>query len=125
MPDAPAADDVAEVARARPGRLRASGEIRHVVERGKRHREGRVVLYVAAGEQGTRAAFVCGRRVGTAVVRNRARRLMREALRAHAPRINGGFDIVLVAQPQIAGATWGDVLSDVGRALGHAGLIAS
>ena len=96
-----------------------------MLERGERHREGRVVLYVSAGEQDTRVAFVCGRRVGTAVVRNRARRLMREAWRAHARRIHGGFDIVLVARPQIVGAKLGDVLSDVQRALGRAGVIAS
>jgi ribonuclease P protein component len=121
----PSATDLASVTGAAGGRLRAGREIRHVLERGEHHREGRVVLYVSAGEQGTRVAFVCGRRVGAAVVRNRARRLMREAWRANARRIHGGFDIVLVARPQIVGAKMEDVLSDVQRALERAGVIAS
>ena len=82
-------------------RLRGGRDIRRVLRMGVHHRERRVVLYVLPTEQGTRVAFVCGRRVGTAVARNRARRLMRESWSALAPGTQGGFDIVFVARPEI------------------------
>lgn len=44
-----------------------------------------------------RAAVVAGRRVGTAVDRNRARRRLRALLRADA--LPGGADVVMVAKP--------------------------
>ncbi len=59
--------------------------------------------------------------VGTAVVRNRVKRLLREAWRARLPSIPPGRDYVLVARPGLAepadarGADW--VSSEVGEAL--------
>jgi ribonuclease P protein component len=84
-----------------------------------------VVLYVLPGEQGLRAGFVSGRSVGDAVRRNRARRVLREAWRAVAPRARGGFDVVFVARPEIQGARTQDVAEDIERALGAAGVIVS
>ena len=46
-----------------------------------------MVVYVVPSQQLTRAAFVCGRRIGGAVVRNRGRRLLREAWRTLAARV--------------------------------------
>lgn len=57
----------------------------------------------------SRVGFVCGRHVGHAVVRNRARRVMREAWRELAPEVPGGFDIVLVAKPEIVPSKADDV----------------
>jgi ribonuclease P protein component len=107
------------------GRLRAGREIRRTIEGGRRFVRGRVVLYVMPTEQATRAAFVSGRRVGNAVARNRARRLMREAWRALAPGIPGGFDIVVVARTDIEGAGMRDVLADMRQSLERAGVIAA
>jgi ribonuclease P protein component len=84
-----------------------------------------VILYLRPAEPGVRVAFVSSRRVGGAVVRNRARRLMREAWRAAAPELQGGFDIVLVARPDIEGARMQEVLADVRAALAHGGAMPS
>jgi ribonuclease P protein component len=46
-----------------------------------------------------------GRTVGTAVTRNRAKRLLREAMRALIPNIASGFDLVLIARPGLVSAT--------------------
>ena len=46
-----------------------------------------------------------GRTVGTAVTRNRAKRLLREAMRALIPNITSGFDLVLIARPGLVSAT--------------------
>ena len=46
-----------------------------------------------------------GRTVGTAVYRNRAKRLLREAMRVLIPNIASGFDLVLIARPGLVSAT--------------------
>ncbi len=72
-----------------------------------------VILYVSTSESPSRAGFVTGRKLGGAVQRNRARRLLREAWRAVAPRIRGTHDVVVVARPSIEGAKAQAVKSDL------------
>ena len=82
-----------------------------------------VVLYVAPSGGPARAGFVAGRRVGGAVIRNRARRLLRVAWRAVAPEVREGHDIVLVARAAIREAKAQDVIADTGRLLVRAGVL--
>jgi ribonuclease P protein component len=49
----------------------------------------------------TRVGVVAGKRLGGAVVRNRAKRLMREAVRTHSPHIAPGWDLLLIARAAI------------------------
>ena len=62
-------------------------------------------MYVLPTSGLTRAAFVCGRKVGGAVERNRARRILREAWRSLAGTVRSGHDVVFVARPEIVGAS--------------------
>ena len=62
-----------------------------------------VILYRENGLGYTRTAFVASKKVGNAVTRNRARRLMREAYRSLESGIVKGFDIIFVARNTIAG----------------------
>src|SRR6266508_6614918 len=89
---------------ARDLRIRTDGEIRAVLVGGIRRAERGMVVYVLPMGGPTRAAFVCGRKVGGAVQRNRARRILREAWRALADRVRSGYDVVFVARPEIGGA---------------------
>jgi ribonuclease P protein component len=114
-----------------PRTLRTPAEFQRVLQGGRRFVQGRVVLYVlppgdaAAGGSRPRVGFVTGRRIGGAVLRNRARRLLREAWRALVPALPEGTEAVLVARPEIRGAKAGDVADDVRRALSRAGATAS
>lgn len=91
--------------------------MRGVIRSGRRATGKLMVVYVVPGDRLTRAAFVCGRRVGGAVVRNRGRRLLREAWRRVETRAQGPFDVVFVARPEIHGAKTPDVEADMDRAL--------
>ena len=52
----------------------------------------------------TRFGFATGRRLGGAVGRNRIRRRIREALRAMAPALQPGWDVLIIARPPIVEA---------------------
>jgi len=54
---------------------------------------------------GVRWGISTGKRLGGAVVRNRVRRRLREGMRAVLPRIRDGWDIMLIARPESAGAS--------------------
>jgi ribonuclease P protein component len=51
-------------------------------------------------------------KIGGAVVRNRARRLMRETFRLHQRELAGPVDLVLVARPSIVGKGFAEVERD-------------
>jgi ribonuclease P protein component len=98
-------------------------EIRRVLSRGRRLTGRRVVVHVLGTDGQTQVAFACSRSVGGAVVRNRGRRLMREAWRVLRPRDTGGHLIMFVARPEIVGAGLQDVVEDLERTLAPAGVI--
>ncbi|MGH2573710.1 MAG: ribonuclease P protein component [Actinomycetota bacterium] len=105
-------------------RIRRRSEFRRVLEDGNRLPQRRVVVYVRPSGPATRAGFVCVRHVGGAVVRNRARRLLREAWQGVAPLVTAGYDIVFVARPQIREAKTRELMEEMTRALAAAGVIA-
>ena len=82
-----------------------------------------MVVYVAPGSGPARAAFVAGRRVGTAVARNRARRLLRQAWRSVAPHTRDGNDLVMVARMPLEGAKAHDVIAEIESLLSRAGVL--
>ena len=79
----------------------------------------RVVLFVAPGAGGV--ALVAGRKIGGAVRRNRARRILREAFRAVAPDGLGERDVVVVAREGIRGARAQDLTEEIGELLERGG----
>ena len=69
----------------------------------------------------SRYGFSVSRRVGKAVARNRVKRLLREILRS-AP-IESGWDIIFVARPQAAGASFASLEKSVESLLSRARLL--
>ena len=70
-----------------------------------------------------RLGVVTGGRIGNAVVRNRARRLLREVFRVHQQDLTQPVDLVLVARPSIAGKRFADVEKDFLTTLRQTGLL--
>ena len=92
-----------------------SSEIRRVFATAEPLHGDRVVVFLAPGTGGV--AVVAGRRVGGAVQRNRARRILREAWRVIAPQIDEGTDAVLVARAGIRGAKTQDLVAQMTQLL--------
>ena len=58
-----------------------------------------LVVYVMKNRgRGLRVGITTSKKTGNAVKRSRSRRVIREAVRALAPRIRDGYDLVLVAR---------------------------
>jgi ribonuclease P protein component len=97
--------------------------LRRAMREGVSHRSGRVVVYVAPRPGPSRAAWVTGKRVGGAVARNRARRLLREACRALWPRVREGHDVVLVARGPFGDSKAPELIEEIQQLFTDAGLI--
>ena len=70
------------------------------------------------GDATIRIGFTATRKVGGAVIRNRAKRRLREAARALAPHLGvAGSDYVFIARMGTADRDWDRLLDDVKSAL--------
>jgi ribonuclease P protein component len=106
----PVTDPMAPVAGGvRPERLRRSDDVRHTLRRGRSRAGAQLAVHVVVrpaeaqvapdrpvAGSATRLTVVASKRVGGAMRRNRAKRLMREAARVRPWR--AGLDVVLVAR---------------------------
>ena len=103
-------------------RLRRRGEFERVFQAGRRA-HGRYLTIVAAtrSEPETRLGIVASRKIGGAVVRNRAKRLIREAFR-HAVGPRSATDLVVIAKPASAGLGASDLERDYQATLKRLGL---
>ncbi len=84
-------------------RLRRPQDFQHVWSEGRSWAHSLFILWAVpnAGARGTRLGLVASRRVGNAVARNRARRLLREAARQLYGHLPAGWDIILLARRPI------------------------
>lgn len=88
-------------------RLRKRPQFLSVARRGKRHHDKLFVLIWAPGPHPwTRLGITASKRVGNAVARNRAKRLIREAFRRNKWTFPGGTDVVIIAKPKLVNATF-------------------
>jgi ribonuclease P protein component len=83
-----------------------------------------VLLYRKNGLSTNRFAFVASKKVGKSVQRNRARRLMKEALRLSELELPTGYDMIFIARNTITESKCADVKKSIEAAVKRAGLTA-
>jgi ribonuclease P protein component len=103
----------------RAGRLTKRSEFQRVFRKGSRS-EGRylVAIGLRSDRPRSRLGLSVGRRLGGAVQRNRAKRLLRECFRKHGGGATAALDIILVAKPALRGCAAAVAEAEFLRCLG-------
>lgn len=107
-------------------RLTQRSEFERVKQNGGSQRGALLVfsaLPVGNGEE-FRAGFITSRRLGSAVVRNRVRRRLREIVRKHQHEIRDQVWIVTIARAHAAGATYRELEDEWLRLARRASILA-
>lgn len=109
----------------RARRIKEGRDFSRARTEGKRLVQGCMILNWLPLPSGavSRVGVITGRKLGNAVTRNRARRLLRESFRLHQQHLLSPVDLVLVARPSIVGGKFCDVESDFLAGLRRAKLL--
>jgi len=109
----------------RSARIKAARDFARVRQEGGRLALGCLIANWRCLPPGahSRLGVVTSRRIGGAVFRNRARRLLRESFRTHQHELARPLDLVLVARSSIVGKGFVEVESDFLTSLRKAGLL--
>ena len=98
--------------------LRKKADFSGIYKKGKSTGERYIVLfYIKNNLSYSRTAFLASKKVGNAVTRNRARRLMKESHRSLKDKIPGGYDMIFIARKTMLGKTLKDVQISMEKAL--------
>ncbi|MBE6759957.1 MAG: ribonuclease P protein component [Ruminococcaceae bacterium] len=104
--------------------LKNDYEFRRAYGRGRNAVSAGLVVYcLKKKNSGVRVGITTGKKVGNAVLRNRARRIIREAVRLCEHDIRGNWDIVLVARTRTPFLKTQDVHRELRRSLTGMGII--
>ncbi len=98
--------------------LKENHEFRRLYYRGVSSGNRHLVLYCRKNRLGyNRLGLTVGAKLGSAVQRNRVKRLLREAYRLHEQEFAVGVDLVLVARGRAVGADYQQIEKSLLRAL--------
>ena len=87
--------------------LKQNYEFRRLYQKGASSAGSCMVLYCRKNKLGhNHLGLTASVKLGHAVVRNRARRRLREVYRLNSNRLSAGWDIILVARSRTVTASW-------------------
>jgi ribonuclease P protein component len=106
-------------------RLKSSLEFQAVYTQGRSVANKAAVLYVRRERPGdrTRVGVAAGKKLGKATVRNRAKRRLREAIRALWPRLRPGFSCVVIGRQGTLNLPFGELSQKIEELFDRAGLL--
>ena len=110
----------------RSQRLRTDAQFQRVRAAGRSWSHRLLVLAAALGASPggpSRVGITAGKRVGGAVVRNRARRRVSEIVRIRYARLAPGWDLVFIVRQPAADASFDGLAGAVDDLLGRAGVL--
>ena len=106
--------------------LKLNTDFRRLYGRGKNFVHPALVTYCMRNRAGyCRIGITAGKKVGNAVLRNRAKRVVLAAYRDLAPLIDGGYDLVFVARSKTPFVKSTDICKILKKQLSEAGAIKS
>ena len=92
------------------GTLKKNYEFRRLYRKGASAVSGSMVLYCRENRLGhNRLGVTVSVKLGNAVVRNRARRRLREVYRLNQDQLHRGYDLILVARGRAVSAPWAEL----------------
>ncbi len=101
----------------RGSRLLRHADFQRVYKDGRRHFAAHMtVFYLFRAEGGARVGFTVGRALGGAVVRNRMKRRLREAVRNHLAALAVPVDVVINPKKSLLTAEFAALLGEVAQA---------
>ena len=102
-------------------KLLKHSDFQHVYKTGKRHFSGLLTAFYIVRDKpevtGPRIGITVSRALGGAVVRNRIKRRMREAIRLHLPELTATVDVVFNPKKSVFDAEFASIDQEVKRAL--------
>ena len=106
-------------------RIKQSGDFARLKQQGQRIALGCLIANWQRLPDGAKSKLgvVTSKKIGGAVQRNRARRLLRESFRQHQNELAQPVEIILVARNSIAGRTFAEVEKDFLAAVNRAKLL--
>ncbi len=108
----------------KPAALNENKDFRRLYHRGTSRVHPALVTYVMKNRAGfCRVGITTSKKIGNAVQRNRARRVIREAYRQLLPQIQGGYDLVFVARTRTVHQTSRQIQTAMAAHLQELGLI--
>lgn len=106
------------------GTLKTNSDFRRAYMRGKSYTNPALVTYVIKNRAGLcRIGITTSKKIGNAVQRNRARRVIREAFRQIDIPLKGNYDIVFVARTKTVYKKSTDIRKVMLSTLSQAGII--
>ena len=104
--------------------LRRDSDFTSIYKKGKSVGDKFVVVFSKKNNLPyNRTAFLASKKVGNAVARNRARRLMKESYRSLCDHFVPGYDIIFIARNTINNSKCADVKKSIEAATKKAGLL--